>query len=163
MSGPVCFRATINSGATTKPSKEPHHRKTDSRCTLHLHGQRHATVWLRWICAHYCWWKTPAPTPELFCWALQAGQPCTPPCIEGGRAGEARMELLSFDGMGGGVQAHNQNTLTMISYSWGESRAQPCWTTDILTQCCLATEPVAQSRHSAHKHRLRYDFTCCTV
>lgn len=82
MSGPVHF------SATSKPSKQPHHRKTDSRCTLHLHGQRHAAVWLHWICAHFCWWKTPAPTPEIFCWALQAGQPCTPPCIEG--AGQAR-------------------------------------------------------------------------
>lgn len=36
-----------------------------------------------------------------------------PSLYRGGRAGEARLEFLSFDGMGGGVQAHNQNTPTV--------------------------------------------------
>lgn len=85
---------------------------------------------------------------EIFCWALHAGQPCTPPCINGGergRAGEARLEFLSCDGMGGGVQACNR------------------------TQCLYDQLPVRRSQGAAmlnYRHTDSVLFgngTCCTI
>lgn len=94
----------------------------EDRCVLPLHGAslwaaRHAAAELRWICAHYCWWKTPAPTPKqwsdiLLSAACRATLHPPPPLSlyrgRGARAGEASLEFLSFDGVGGGVQACNQ-------------------------------------------------------
>lgn len=110
----VCFRATITSGTASKPSKPPHQRPVEDRCILSLHtasswAERHAAVWLRWNRAHYYWWKTPVPTPEWWRDILlsTAGRATLHPSLRGGRADEARLEFLSFDGMGGGVQACN--------------------------------------------------------
>lgn len=113
MRGPLCWRAMTIS----KPSKPPHHRTVGDRHILSLHS---ASSWavrdaalLHWICAHYCWWKTPAHTPEQWRDILlsTACRATLHPSLyrgRGGRAGQARLEFLSFDGMGGGVQACNQ-------------------------------------------------------
>lgn len=105
---PVCFRAVIDSGTTSKLFKLPHHRPVEDRCILLLHtasswAERHAALWLCCFCAHYCWWKTPAPTPERWRDILlsTAGRATLHPSLyTRGRAGEASLEFLSFDGMG---------------------------------------------------------------
>ncbi len=139
--------------------KTPHHRPNEDRRTLPLHtasswAERHAAARPRWISAHYCWWKTPAPTPERWRDILlsTAGRATLHPSLYGGRgwrwgrrAGEARLEFLSFDGMGGGVQACNQ------------------------THCLYDQQPVRRIQGTAMLHYRHTDSvlfgnrTCCTI
>lgn len=115
MSGPVCLTET----ATSKPSKAPHHRPVrrqmrpaaarrifvgseacSSRAALDLcslllvENSSPYTKAVERYSAERCMQGTPTP-PSLY-----RGR--------GTRAGEASLEFLSFDGVGGGVQACNQ-------------------------------------------------------
>lgn len=112
---PVCFRATPEQ--LQKTSKTTTSSKTDAFChcaarCIFMGRQACSSVATLDLCAHYCWWKTPAPTPERWREILlsTAGRTTRlhPSLYRGGRAVEARLEFLSFDGMGGGVQACNQ-------------------------------------------------------
>lgn len=161
------LRANDQLWSNFKPYQNHHIRgqlKTDAFCryTPHLHGQRgmqqcgYAGSML--IIAGGKLQSLHQSGGEIFCWALQAGQPCTPPYAEGGGGrgvGQTRPGWSFSPLMGWGEVCRHvtKHTVCMISYPWGKSRAQPCWTTDILTQCCLETGLVAQSRHSADKHR----------
>lgn len=112
-----------------KPSEPPHQRPVEDGCILPLHAAsswtgRHAAVWatlnLRSLllvensspstgvveryCAERCTQGSPAPLPVQ----RQRG---------GWGADKARLEFLSFDGMGGGVCRHvTKHTACMISY-----------------------------------------------
>lgn len=53
---PGCFGVVIDSGATSKPIKAPHHRPVEDRCILLLHtasswAGRHAALWLHCFCS----------------------------------------------------------------------------------------------------------------
>lgn len=114
MSGPVCLTET----ATSKPSKPPHHRSVRrqkrpaaARC-IFVGSEACSSIA---ALDRYCWWKTPAPTPKqwsdiLLSAACRATLHPPPPLYRGrgARAGQASLEFLSFDGVGGGVQACNQ-------------------------------------------------------